>query len=103
MLGLASSLANAAEVAASDGQTEVTARLLGAAEALRRRERVAVDPFNLDDPHPLIARVQAELGEAAFAAAWTQGQTLLLEQAITEADAVLAEAVRADRHGRSDT
>lgn len=102
VLGLANSLANAAEFAASGGMPEVAARLLGAAEALRRREHVAVDPFNLDDPHPLKARVEAELGESAFAAAWTQGKNLLLDQAIAEANAVLTEAAREARPGRSD-
>ena len=53
VLALASSLANAAEFAALGGRLEVAARLLGAAEALRLRGAVAIDPFNLGDPDAL--------------------------------------------------
>ena len=78
--------------AAVGGRPEVAARLLGAADALRRRGRVAIEPFNLDDHHALVARVLARLGEPAFAVAWAQGESLLLDQAIAEADGVLAAA-----------
>ena len=62
------------------------------ADAVRRRGRVAIEPFNLDDHHALVARVRARLGEPAFAVAWAQGESLLLDQAIAEADGVLAAA-----------
>jgi tetratricopeptide (TPR) repeat protein len=97
VLALANSLANGAEFAAVGGRPEVAARLLGAAEPLRVRGGVTIDPFNLDDPHILIARVREQLGESAFAAAWVEGESLPLDQAIAEADAVLAEA--AQDHG----
>ena len=97
VLALANSLANGAEFAAVGGRPEVAARLLGAAEALRLRGGVTIDPFNLDDPDALIARVREQLGEPAFAAAWAQGESLPLDQAIAEADAVLAEAAQDDR------
>jgi hypothetical protein len=96
VLALANSLANGAEFAAVGGRPEVAARLLGAAEALRVRGGVTIDPFNLDDPQTLIARVRDQLGEASFAAAWAQGESLPLDQAIAEADAVLAEAAQRD-------
>jgi hypothetical protein len=96
VLALANSLANGAEFAAVGGRPEVAARLLGAAEALRVRGGVTIDPFNLDDPDALKARVHEQLGEPAFAAAWAQGESLPLDQAITEADAVLAEAAHDD-------
>jgi predicted ATPase len=92
VLALASSLTNGAEFAAAGGRPEVAARLLGAAEALRLRGGVAVDPFNRDDPHALVAQVRKELGEPAFAAAWAQGEGLPLDQAIADADAELAVA-----------
>jgi predicted ATPase len=94
VLALASSLANGAEFAAVDGRPEAAARLLGAAEAMRRRGRVAIDPFNLGDPHALTARVRERLGAPAFALAWAQGEGLPLDQAIAEADAVLAQATQ---------
>jgi non-specific serine/threonine protein kinase len=96
VLALASSLANAAEFAALGNRPEVAARLLGAAEALRLRGAVAIDPFNLGDPQGLVARVREQLGEPAFAAAWAEGESLPLDQVIAEADAVLAEAARGD-------
>jgi hypothetical protein len=99
VLALANSLANGAEFAAVGGRPEVAARLLGAAEALRVRGGVTIDPFNLDDPATLKARVRDQLGEPAFAAAWAQGESLPLDQAIAEADAVLTEAAQGDHGG----
>jgi predicted ATPase/class 3 adenylate cyclase len=96
VLALANSLENGAEFAAVAGRQEVAARLLGAAEGLRQRGGVTIDPFNLDDPDALITRVRAQLGESAFAAAWAQGEILPLDQAIAQADAVLAEAAYDD-------
>jgi hypothetical protein len=95
-LALANSLANAAAFAAVAGQPEVAARLLGAAEALRQRERVAIDPFNKDNRVALMEPVREQLGEPAFGAAWAQGLNLPLDQVIAEADAVLAEAAQGD-------
>jgi predicted ATPase/class 3 adenylate cyclase/Tfp pilus assembly protein PilF len=103
VLALANSLANGAEFAAVGGRPEVAARLLGAAEALRLRGGVTIDPFNLDDPDALKARVRDQLGEPAFAAAWTEGESLPLDQAIAEADTVLAEAAHDDRGARNGT
>ena len=103
VLALANSLANGAEFAAVGGRPEVAARLLGAAEALRLRGGVTIDPFNLDEPHALIARVREQLGEPAFAAAWAEGESLPLDQAIAEADAVLAEAAHDDSGARKVT
>jgi hypothetical protein len=102
---LANSLAKAADFAAVGGRPEVAARLLGAAEALRRRGRVAIEPFNLDDHHALVARVRTRLGEPAFAvaAAWTQGESLPLDQAIAEADGVLAAAAQDDSGAQTGT
>lgn len=103
VLALANSLANAAEHAAAGGRPEVAARLLGAAEATRLRGRVAIEPFNLDDRPALVERVRAQLGRPAFAAAWAQGEGLPLDQAITEADAVLAAAAQVDSGAQAGT
>jgi predicted ATPase/class 3 adenylate cyclase len=96
VLALANSLANGAEFAAVGGRPEVAARLLGAANALRLRGGVTIDPFNLDDPDALTARVRALLSEPAFAMAWAEGESLPLDQALAEADAVLAQAAQDD-------
>jgi tetratricopeptide (TPR) repeat protein len=103
VLALANSLANGAEFAAVGGRPEVAARLLGAAEALRVRGGVTIDPFNLGDPQALMGRVREQLGEPAFAAAWAQGESLPLDQAIVEVDALLAEAAPDDRGARKGT
>lgn len=103
VLALANSLANGAEHAAVSGQPEVAGRLLGAAEALRRRGRVAIEPFNLDDHKALVAQVRDLIGEPAFAAAWAQGESLPLDQAIAEADGVLAAAAHDDSAARVGT
>jgi predicted ATPase/class 3 adenylate cyclase len=94
VLGLANSLANAAEFAASDGLPEVAARLLGAVAELRQRERVAIDPFNMDNRVALMESVREQLGEPAFATAWAQGVSRPLNETIAEADTVLAEAAQ---------
>jgi hypothetical protein len=96
VLALANSLANGAEFAAVGGRPEVAARLLGAANALRLRGGVTIDPFNLDDPDALTARVREQLGEPAFATAWAEGESLPLDQTLAEADAVLAQAAQDD-------
>jgi tetratricopeptide (TPR) repeat protein len=103
VLALANSLANAAEHAAVGGRPEAAARLLGAAEALRLRGRVAIEPFNLDDRHALGERVREQLGDPAFAAAWTQGESLPLDQAIAEADGVFAAAAQDDSGTQTGT
>jgi non-specific serine/threonine protein kinase len=84
------SIENAADDALSGGQPEAAARLLGAAAAMRQETNFVVDPYNREVHEASLARTREALGEAAFAAAWRQGERLSLEQAIAEADAVLA-------------
>jgi predicted ATPase/class 3 adenylate cyclase len=103
VLALANSLANGAEFAAVGGRPEVAARLLGAANALRLRGGVTIDPFNLDDPDALTARVREQLGEPTFATAWVEGESLPLDQALAEADAVLAQAAQDDSESLQTT
>jgi predicted ATPase/class 3 adenylate cyclase len=85
----------AAEHAADAGRAEAAACLLGAAEALRTRIGVTIEPGNLKWHHSLMTSTREQLGETAFKAAWSQGEGLTLEDAIAAADAVLAEAERA--------
>jgi tetratricopeptide (TPR) repeat protein len=61
------------------------ARLWGAAEKLRQTTNSPLMPAYQKDYAPLIAGVRAELGPAAFDAAWAEGQALTLEQAVEEA------------------
>ncbi len=71
--------------AALKGQYERAARLLAAAEALRKsigRQRSIADQADFDKR---VASTRAGLGDAAFAAAWAQGTTMPLEEAIEAA------------------
>ncbi len=71
--------------AALKGHYERAARLLAAAEALRKtlgRQRGAPDQADFDKR---VASTRAGLGDAAFAAAWAQGTTMPLEEAIEAA------------------
>ena len=102
VLKLAGSLEDTAQHAVHGGEPEVAARLLGAAEALRMRKDVAVEPFNLEEHRLLLARTRELLGEAEFTAAWAQGESLTLNQAVTEADVVLARAARDSSQGQTD-
>ncbi len=83
---------DAAQHAIVGGRPDVAARLLGAADAVRARTGIAIPPFNVEEHRALLAQARETLGETAFTVGWTQGQTLSLDQAVTEADAVLAAA-----------
>jgi hypothetical protein len=96
---LANSLEAGADYAAVGGQPDVAARLLGAAEAVRLRAGIAIDSFNVDEHQAFVARVREQLDEPAFNAAWAQGESFSLDEAIAEADAVLAVAARGDTGG----
>jgi tetratricopeptide (TPR) repeat protein len=91
---LAISLEEAAQHAVIGGRSEVAARLLGAAEALRLRGGIAIEPFNVDDHRALIDKIREHLDEPTFATARAEGESLPLDQAIAEADALLAEAAQ---------
>ncbi len=74
-------------VVAAQGAAVRAARVWGAAVALRARQNSAVYVSALDHAvyEPLVAAVRAELGKAAFAAAWAEGEAMRLDQAITYA------------------
>ncbi len=61
---------------AADGAAERAARLFGAAQALRDAISVPIIPADQAEHDQYLAATQAALGDAAFAAAWTAGQTL---------------------------
>jgi hypothetical protein len=91
---LAISLEEAAQHAVIGGRPDVAARLLGAAEALRLRGGIAIEPFNVDDHRALIEKIREHLDEPTFTTARAEGESLTLDQAIAEADAVLAESAQ---------
>ncbi len=78
-------LSGVAEVAVVLEQLERAARLFGAARAIRQRLNAFAYLAIWIDAGPSIAAVREQLGEAAFSAAWAEGQAMTLEQAITYA------------------
>jgi DNA-binding CsgD family transcriptional regulator len=76
------------------GQPHQAARLFGVAQLLAEDRDVVFETIDRLDHERDIAAVRAVLGRAAFAAAWTAGYRLPLDQAIAAALAA-AETVRA--------
>ena len=60
-------------------------RLLGAAAAAVEATGPRVHPANQADHERSLATARRLLGDAAFDAAWAQGRSLTLEQAVAEA------------------
>jgi non-specific serine/threonine protein kinase len=87
-------------VAAVVGPAEQAARLFGAAEALRERLGVVLEPIERPRLERAVEPARERLPEAAFAAAWAAGRSLPLDQAVAEALAV-AEAVAGESEARS--
>ena len=83
--GTAWCLAGLAGVAALDEEPERAARLWAAAEALRQSIGAREAPASRATRERLIAQAREQLGEAAFAAAWAEGQKMTMEEAIAEA------------------
>jgi len=83
-------LAGLAGASAGDLQPERAARLLGAADALLKATGAQLEPADRPDFERNVGMVRARLGEAAFAAAWAEGQGMTLEQAIEYARALVA-------------
>jgi predicted ATPase/transcriptional regulator with XRE-family HTH domain len=80
----------AAQIAATMGIVDASARLLGAAAVLRDSVDGVIEPQNLAAHECAVAQTRERLGEARFAASWAQGQRLTKEEAIAAAEAVFA-------------
>jgi DNA-binding CsgD family transcriptional regulator len=78
--GVAGDLEGLARAAAARGRPGRAARLLGAADAVRRE--AGRPPMLVDRPGAEAAAARAALGEAAFAAAWAEGRAMTLEQVV---------------------
>lgn len=83
--GVADSLELLAAIAASLMEWERAARLLGAAEALRRTIGAPLPPGRQPEHERTIMAVREASGEQSFAAAWTAGQVAALAKIIQEA------------------
>jgi predicted ATPase/transcriptional regulator with XRE-family HTH domain len=78
-------LAGLGSVAALGEEPERAARLWGAAERLREAIGCRPAPAARLTYERAQAATRAQVGEAAFAAAWAEGQAMTLEQALAEA------------------
>jgi DNA-binding CsgD family transcriptional regulator len=83
--GITASLFGLGQALAEAGRLSEAARLFGAAQA--RRDALPGTSFlpEREDHERWIGVLQAELGEAAFAAAWAEGQAMSVERAIADA------------------
>jgi non-specific serine/threonine protein kinase len=67
------------------GQPERAAELFGGAEALREMTGAIIWPSNVSDYERSVAAARAQIGEAAFVAAWHAGRALRPQQAVEAA------------------
>ena len=79
---ITASLDALATLAVDQGQAQRAARLFGAAETSWKTHRLTFSPFDRDRHDCAVMAARSQLGEADFAAAWAEGQTLLLDEAI---------------------
>jgi hypothetical protein len=80
--GVAIGLEGLAEVAAAGGEWERSARLLGAEATLWNALGAAEYPTIRADREQCRLRVRASLGEARFAAIWSEGAAMSAEEAV---------------------
>jgi tetratricopeptide (TPR) repeat protein len=83
--GIVQTLEQFARVAAGQAQLERAARLWGAAQTQRQVISAGIPLGDRRSYDHAVATARAQLGEAAFAAAWAEGRALRLEQAIVYA------------------
>ncbi len=74
-------------------RADTAARFLGAADGLRRRTGVAVEPQIVAQRQALVAQVQQILGEVASTQAWSDGEGWSLDQASAEAMEAMTEVM----------
>lgn len=67
------------------GEPLRAARLFGAAHAFLQRSGTLIDPSDQPEHDRNMAFVRAQLGDAAFDAAWAQGQAMSFDQAVAYA------------------
>jgi hypothetical protein len=87
LVSQATSLAGFAGLAVLQGQWAAAARLLAASSTLMQEHgaRITLAPADQLEFDRYVADVRAGLDADAFALAWEQGQSLLLEEALAEA------------------
>jgi predicted ATPase/DNA-binding CsgD family transcriptional regulator len=84
------------------GEPLRAARLFGAAHAFLERSGTLIDPGDQPEHDRNMAFVRAQLGEAAFAAAWAEGQAMTFDQAVAYAQTVFDAGNRPTVHPQRD-
>lgn len=92
--GVAGSLEALASVAADQESYDEAVRLFGAAAALRDAVGLVRWPASQGDWEKTLARLRAALGDAAFEAAWAEGQALSIDDAVAYASRARGERKR---------
>jgi predicted ATPase/uncharacterized protein HemY len=82
-LGIAIALEGLACLAIAQQQAERAARLFGSAEKLREEAGRPIPPADRTNYDHGVAAVRAALDAATFTAAWNEGRTMTLENAVT--------------------
>ena len=83
--GVVECLERLAAVSGADGHLPRSARLLGAAEALREAIGAPLSASDRADLGRVAATVRSRLAQPACAAAWAEGRAMTVEQAIAYA------------------
>jgi predicted ATPase/class 3 adenylate cyclase len=84
-LGIAQNLEGLAAGAVAQGQSERATRLFGAAEGLREAIGGRLPPADRAEHDRSVSAVRTALGEEAFTAAWAEGRTMSLDEAVSHA------------------
>lgn len=71
-----------ASVVAAQGEEVWAVRLWATAESLRESCGIPMTPLDRADYEPAVADARAHLGTKAFAAAWTEGRSMTLDQVL---------------------
>ena len=94
-LGIAMCVSALAGVAAHAGEAQRAARLLGAARALLNSIGALLDPADIKEYKLNEEAARERLGEAAFLAAWAEGNAMTPEQVISINDVLAQQAAPA--------
>lgn len=84
------------------GESLRAAHLFGAAHALLQRSGTLIDPSDQPEHDRNMAFVRAQLGEAAFEAAWAEGQAMTFDKAVALAQAAVASSEAPPLHTHAE-
>ncbi len=100
--GLVELLVALADIASLQGradQTELAARLLGAADTVRMRAGLILQPYMRANADRAEAALRARMGDGGYRTAWNAGREMPLAEAIVAASAVASSPLAGRSHG----